>query len=255
MRFLSLLLCCLAGALSACTSTRTVLSGPQKVSAGNGASYSAESEARSTAAGQAAAASGVVGQFGQGDASFQERFASFDPGGYIRQDPKDPRKTIWGLNSMSEKNFGGDLNTKDMKSFGQTRDFLTRKYDTRELNQKNSSAQGVKSWFSNKKANADRMASESNSEFSGSGRVLSNKMSSSEGRSVATKDARESGRTVDTKNYYPAQKVLDRGGDAPKIIGQGDKQTNESVWRLIKSRTRDNPASVEDIRSLLGKSQ
>lgn len=257
MRFLSLILCVCAGALVSCKTTREVVAGPRNISTGNGDSYNPEREAKARAAGEAAVAAGAVDQIGQGDSAFQQRFGSFDPGGYIqtKQDSKDPTKSVttYGLNHMSEKNFGGDLNSKDMKSFGQTRDFLTRKYDTRELYQKNSSAQGVKSWFSNKKANADRMAHDSGAEYSGNSRVLTNKTNSSTDRTVNTKDARENDRTAMTKDYYPAKKVLDQGRDAPKIIGQGDKGTNESVWRLIKSRPADNPATVEEVRALLGK--
>jgi hypothetical protein len=255
MRLLSLLLCIFM--LGACKSTRTVVAGPQNVEAGR-SDYSPEKEEQTRAAGAAAASGGVVGQFGSGGDTFNKRFGSFDPGGYIqtKQDPRDPKKsvTVYGLNHMSEKNFGGNLNSKDMKSFTQTRDFLTRRYaGTRELYQKGSSAQGVKSWFANRKANVDRQASESGTEFSGNSRMVATKTSSSDGRTVNTRDARESGRTVQTRDFYPAKKVLDRGGDAPKIIGEGDKETNASVWRLIKSRPRDNPATVEEIRALLGK--
>lgn len=253
MRFLSLIFCVFACALTSCKTTRTVLSGPTNVSSGSSGSYNPEKE---RAAGEAAVRSGVQGQFGQGDSGFQERFGKFDPGGYIqtKSDPKDPTKSVttYGLNSMSDKNFGGSLNSKDMKSFTQSRDFLTRKYNTQELSQKDSSAQGVKSWFANKKANADRMAHDSGAEYSGSGRTVAGKTSSSDGRTVTTGDAREQGKAAMTKNYYPASKALDN--DAPKIIGQGSKGENDSVWKLIKSRPRDNPATVEDIRALLGKS-
>jgi len=257
MRLLFALLSACVCALPSCQTTRTVLAGPSKISSGNSSTFNAEKEARSRASGQAAASAGVVGQVGQGDEAFTQRFGSFDPGGYIqtKTDPKNPKKSVttYGLNYMSEKNFGGNLNSKDMKSFSQTSDFLTRKYDTTELYQKNSSSQGVKSWFGNKKAEADKQATESGAQFSGGSRVLANKTSNSDGRTVDTRGARENGRTADTKDFYPAKKAVVHGADAPKIIGEGSKESRDSVWRLIKSRPRDNPATVDEIRALLGK--
>lgn len=251
MRQLFLLLCLCA--LSACKSTRTVLSGPQQVSTGQ-SDYSPERETQSRAAGAAASTAGVTGQFGSGGDAFNQKFGSFDPGGYIRKDPRNPKNTIYGLNSLSHKTFGGDTNTKDMKSFTQTRDFLAKRYsNTRELEQKESSSQGIRSWFSGRKANTDRAARETGAEYSGSGRTIANKVSSSDGRTVNSRTAREQERTAGTKDYYPAKKVLDEGRDAPKIIGEGDKATRDAVWKHIKSRPRDNPATVEEIRQLLGK--
>jgi hypothetical protein len=241
MRLLCLILCVCA--LTACQTERTVVAGPRNV--GGGASdYDSENEARARAAGQAAAASGVSGQFGSGGSAFNQRFGTFDPGGYGSD----------GLNAMSQQMFGGDLNSKDMKSYTQTRDFITRRFSgTRELDQKSSSSQSTMSWFSGRKANADRIARETGAEFSGSGRRVEGKTSN--GRVAGTKTAREDGRSAQTKDYYPASKAVDEGRDAPKMIGQGSKAQNDAVWRLIKSRPRDNPATVDEIRQLLGKTE
>jgi hypothetical protein len=249
MRLLLLIGLC---ALTSCQTERTVLSGPTNVQSGR-SDISTESLSKERAAGEAAAASGATGQMGNGGEAFQERFGNFDPGGYLGKDEKG--NTTFGLNAMSEKAFSGNLNSRDMKSFTQSKDFLTKKYgNTREVDQKTSSAQGANSWFSNKKANTGREAYGSDKSYSGSTRTIAGKTSTADGRTTPTGNAREQGRTATTGNYYPAQKVLDRGGDEPKIIGQGDKATNESIWRLIKSRPRDNPATVEEIRQLLGKS-
>jgi len=252
MRLLCLLLCICT--LTACQTERTVLSGPRNV--GGGASdYSPEAEAKSRAAGEAAAAGGVSGQFGSGGDAFNQRFGNFDPGGYIEKDSKG-NVVSFGLNSMSEKTFGGNLASRDMKSFSQTRDYLTKRYSgTRELDQKTSSSQSTMSWFSGRKAQADGAARESGAEFSGSGRRVAEKTSPSDGRVAKTGTAREDGRTASTKDFSPAKKVLDEGRDAPKIIGQGSKGQNDAVWRLIKSRPRDNPATVDEIRQLLGKTE
>jgi len=249
MRLLPLLLC--LGTLTACETERTVLSGPTKINTGR-SDFSADSLSRDRTTAATVATSGAYGQMGNGGTAFQERFGTFDPGGYLSKDQKG--NTTYGLNAMNEKAFGGNLNSRDLKSFTASKDFLTKKYgNTREMDQKTSSAQSVDSWFGNRKANASGEAYGSDKTFGGAGRTIAGKTSTADGRSTRTKDAREQGRTVATGNYYPAQKVLDRGGDEPKIIGQGDKATNESVWRLIKSRPRDNPATVEEIRQLLGK--
>ncbi len=243
MRLLFLLLC--LGTLTACQTERTVIAGPRNMGGGS-SDYTEQGEAVSRAAGQAAAAGGVSGQFGSGGDAFNQRFGTFDPGGYGSE----------GLNAMSQQMFGGDLNTQDMKSFTQTRDYLTKRYSgTRELDQKANSSQNTKSWFNGRKANADRTARETGAEYSGSGRRVAEKSSSSQGRTTQTGTAREDGRTAQTKDFYPASKALTEGRDSLKMIGEGSKGEKDAVWKLIKSRPRDNPASVDEIRQLLGKSE
>jgi hypothetical protein len=229
-------------ALPACKTTRTVVAGPKTTSLDIN-DYDPQAEANSAEIGRKAAASGMVGsQFG-GGRGWSQRFGDVNPYGYE-------------LNAMNEKIYGGDTGTKDMKSFTQTKDFLTKRYtNTSELEQKESYTQRMKSWLGGKKANTDKLARETSREYGGETRVLENKTSYSDGRTVKERSSREDGRVAGTKDYYPAQKAIDRGADAPKIIGQGDKKTNDSVWKLIKSRPRDDPATVEDIRQLLGKSE
>ena len=157
---------------------------------------------------------------------------------------------------MSEKMFGGNTGTQEMKSFTQTKDFLTKRYtNTRELEQKESFTQRMKSWMSGKKANVSKSARETGQEFYNGDKVLANKANYQDGRTVKARASREDGKVANTKDFYPAKKVLDGGYDAPKIIASGDKKTNDSVLRMIKSRPRDNPATVDDIRQLLGKSE
>ena len=231
--------------LPACKSVRSITAGPQVVSEG-GSDYNPEQEARSTEIGRKAAASGVVGQSDQGGSNFSRRFGTYDPHGYGTS----------GLNSMNEKVFGGNTGTQEMKSFTQTKDFLTKRYsNTRELEQKESFTQRMKSWLGGKKANTSKLARETGQEFYNADKVLANKANYNEGRTIKDRASREDGRVANTKDFYPAKKVLDGGYDAPKIIAGGDKKTNDSVWRMIKSRPRDNPATVEDIRQLLGKSE
>lgn len=241
MRPIILLLCvCL---LPACESTRTVVAGPQNISDGS-SDYNPEQEARSQEIGRQAATSGVVGQFGSGGSSFNKRFGTFDPHGYGKE----------GLNAMNEKVYGGKTSSQDMKSFSQTKDFLAKRYtNTGEIGQKESSTQGLRSWLGGKKANTDKLARETGQDSSESGRVLANRANDNDGRTIRERTSREADRVATTGDFYPAKKVLDQGADAPKIIGEGSRKTNESVTRLIKSRPRDNPASVEDIRQLLGK--
>ncbi len=241
MRLLFLLLCVCA--LPACKSVRTVTSGPRVISEG-GSDYDAQKEARSAEAGRQAAASGVVGQADQGGSNFAKRFGTYDPHGYGSE----------GLNAMSEQMFGGNTGSQDMKSFSGARDFLAKRYgDTGELGQKESATQRMKSWMGGKKANTEKQAPEMERGFSGGNNVLANKTSDQDGRTLKDRSSREDGRVAGTKDFYPARKVLDGGHDAPRIIAEGDKKTNDAVWRLIKSRPRDNPATVEDIRQMLGK--
>ena len=231
--------------LPACKSVRSVTAGPRVISEG-GSDYNPEQEARSAEVGRKAAASGVVGQADQGGSNFSKRFGTHDPYGYGDK----------GLNSMSERMFGGNTSTQDMKSFTQTKDFLTKRYtNTRELEQKESFSQRMKSWLGGKKANTSKHARETGQEFYNSDKVLANKVNYNEGRTIKGRASREDGMVANTKDFYPAKKVLDGGYDAPKIIASGDKKTNDSVLRMIKSRPRENPATVDDIRQLLGKSE
>ena len=239
-----LLLLCLC-ALQACKSVRTVTAGPRVISDG-GSDYNAQQEARRDQFARQAAASGVEGQADQGGSNFSRRFGNYDPHGYGTE----------GLNAMSEQMFGGKTNTQDMKSFTQTKDFLAKRYtNTRELGQKESFSQRMKSWMSSKKANTDKLAPETGRDFYNSDKVLANKSNDNDGRTIGERSSHEQGKVANTKDFYPAKKVLDGGYDAPRIIGAGDKKTNDTVTRMVKSRPRDNPATVEDIRQLLGKSE
>jgi hypothetical protein len=240
MRFLFLLLLC---ALPACQTERTVIAGPKHISEGS-SDYNPQVEARSREIGQQAAASGVVGQFGTGGEGFQ-RLSSGDPGGYGRD----------GLNAMNEKVFGGNTKSQEMKSFTQTKDFLAKRYsNTRELDQKESFTSRMKSWLGGKKANTHESATETGRNYYDGDNVLANKANFNDGRTIAARDAHDSTRVAGTKDYYPAKKVIDRGGDAPKMLGEGTDREKKAVQRLIKSRPRDDPATVEEIRQLLGKS-
>jgi hypothetical protein len=234
-----------AAALPACKSVRTVTAGPRVISDGS-SDYSPEREAQLKAAGQQAASSGIMGQFGGGSA-FNSRFGNRDPGGYGSD----------GLNAMAEKMFGGNTKTSEMKSFAQTKDFLTKRYtNTRELHQKESFTQRMSSWLGRKKALTGPTATEAGRGFYDGGRVLAEKTNVNDGRTLTNRSAHESERMASsraTKDFYPAKKVIDRGADKPKIIGEGGAESKSAVQQLIKSRPRDNPATVEEIRQLLGK--
>lgn len=241
MRLLLLPLACIA-LLPACQTERTVLAGPATTSLDIN-DYDPNAEANRDTIAQKAAASGMVGsQFG-GGSGWSQRFGNANPYGY-------------GMNAMSEKMFGGDTQTRDMKSFTQTKDFLTKRYsNTRELGQKESTSQKLTSWLSGKKARTDQLASETGQTYRDAARTLDQKSSRFDGRTLDEKMSRESGRTARTKDFYPAKKVLDQGADKPKIISNADKGTADAVSKLVKSRSRDNPATVEDIRQLIGKSE
>ena len=75
----------------------------------------------------------------EGD-GFASRFRSADYGGYGSE----------GLNAMSLKMFDKKLGTKELRSYNQTKDFVSKRYggSTRELEEKTSASARVKSWFS-----------------------------------------------------------------------------------------------------------
>ena len=162
-----ILLLCIA-ALPACKTTRTVLSGPPTTDLGTINDYDPQREAAGAAAAQRAASMGMAGTpLDSGGAGWGARFGSKDPYGYVRPDPndkeKDPakRKLIYGLNAMAEKVYGGNTSSRDMKSFSQTKDFLTKRYsNTREIGQKESFSQHLSSWFGGKKARTDAIAND-----------------------------------------------------------------------------------------------
>lgn len=249
--FLLLLLC--VAALPACKTTRTVLAGPQNPEKQVN-DYNPQKEAADFAAGQKAAAMGMTGtQFG-GGSGWSERFGNADPYGYNRTDEKG--NVILGLNALSEKVYGGNTGTKDMKSFSQTKDFLTKRYsNTREIGQKESFSQRMSSWLSGKKANTDRLANETGQNYRDGARVLANKSNYNDGRTLPEKASWEEGRSAHTKDYYPAKKVVEEGLDKPRLLGNADKDTADKITRFVKSRPRDNPATVDEIRQLLGKGQ
>lgn len=251
MRSLLLLLACVC-ALPACKTTHTVLAGPANVGQ-NFSDYDPRRESQNEIIAQQASATGMTDQFG-GGGKFQQRFGTADPYGYIGKNPDGTNRI--GLNAMNEKIFGGNTKTNEMKSFAQTKDFLTRRYtNTREIGQKESFSQRMTSWFSGRKANADKLARETGHAYYDGNRVIANNANRNDGRTLPGRAFREEGRVARTSDFYPAKKVLDKGADAPPIIGEGDKKSRDAVDRLVRSRPRDNPATVEEIRQLLGKTE
>ena len=99
----------------------------------------------------------------------------------------------------------------------------------------------------------DRAARETGEQYAGGNRILDNTRNRESSRILPSRSSREDGRTALTRDYYPAKKVLDSGGDKPKLIGEGTEKQGNAVWNYIKGRPRDNPATVQEIRELLGK--
>jgi hypothetical protein len=236
MRFLFLLP--LLFLLPACKTQRTVLAGPQKISAGGYNDFNPNASNEQLAAQMAATGQSQTG----GGSGFNERFG-FDSGGYGSE----------GLNAMSGKMFGGETKSKDMKDFSQTKDFLTKRYGgTKGYGTKEYSDSGTRSWLAGRRARTGS-ASEAGQEYSGGRRLLGERNYREAGRTITGRTSREASRTANTRAYYPAEKMLTGDRDEPKIIGEGSKKESHAVWELIKSRPRDNPASVQEIRDLLGK--
>ena len=225
--------------MPSCRTERTVLAGPKKVSMGGYNDYNPNLSGDQMASQMSATGQSQSG----GGAGFNDRF-SFDSGGYGKE----------GLNIMSDKVFGGSTNTKYQKDFTQTKDYLTKRYGTtKEFGTRENSAGNARSWLSRRSSTMDRAARETGERYSGGNRILDNTRNRESDRIVTNRSSREDGRSAFTRDFYPAKKVLDQGGDKPKLLGEGTEKQSNAVWDFIKGRPRDNPATVQEIRDLLGK--
>jgi hypothetical protein len=220
----SLLLILTAAAfLSGCRTERTVIAGPTRTSLSGGGDGS-EVDANS-------------------------RFQARDPFGYESNESG-------GLNALSGKMFSGSTPEKDMKQFQQTRDFVTKRYsgNTAELSSadKRSFLQRLTSPLTGRKARESGSASEAERAWQGGTPLLGTPASRYDGQSARTRDFSEADRTAPTRNFVPAEKALEPGRSDPPMMNADPKEADR-VTSLIMSRTRDDPATIDDIRAALGK--
>ena len=221
MRSLLLLLSA-AFLLAGCRTERTVIAGPTRTSLSGGSS---------------------------GEVDANSRFQARDPFGY-------ESNQSGGLNALSGKMFSGSTPEKDMKQFQQTRDFVTKRYSgsTAELSSadKRSFLQRLTSPLTGRKATEAGPASEAERAWQGGTPLLGTPASRYDGQSARTRDFSGADRTAPTRNFVPAEKALEPGRSDPPMMNADPKEADR-VTSLIMSRTRDDPASIDDIRAALGK--
>ena len=229
---LLLVVCC---ALSpACRTQRTVLSGPTVTGEDN--------NVKDTAQTPAAAGMGTAGGSG-----FGQRFSSQDPYGYMQN-------ANGGENVMSGKMFDGKLKEASVNELSVNRGFLTREYaGSKQFNAKNYQGAERKGpdWIDHL-FETDKSQSQ-DAVFSDGGKVAATKEWTNRTREVGTDEAyREGAKTARTGNFYPAEKASAGGRDKPKLANAPDQQRGV-VQSLFQGRTPQNPVSVQEIRSVVGK--
>jgi phage-related protein len=217
MRFFRLTIClCLALAGSACKTQRTVLAGPT-----------------------------VTGLDSQGHTSTDAHFGNQDPGGY-QQNAND------GLNAMSEKMFGGKLQSQSEKEFAANKNFLTREFGGK----KNFAAktwQGEpknKTW-TDKLFDTDE-TSEGDMAFREGERSAVIKDSPEANKIARTNEYADGTRAARTNNYRPAEKALEAGRDEPKLASARSDRPSAKE-KLIRDRISNSNASASEISKFLGK--
>jgi hypothetical protein len=222
MRFFRLTIClCLALAGSACKTQRTVLAGPT-----------------------------VTGLDAQGPSSVDSRFGNQDPGGYNLNGRKDDK--VRGLNAMSEKMFGGKLQSQSEKEFAANKNFLTREFGGK----KNFAAktwQGEpknKTW-TDKLFDTDE-TSEGDMAFREGERSAVIKDSPEANKIARTNEYADGTRAARTNNYRPAEKALEAGRDEPKLASARSDRPSAKE-KLIRDRISNSNASASEISKFLGK--
>ena len=223
---------CICFAASACKTQRTVLAGP-------------------TVTGLDSPGAGPIGN---------PRFSTDDPSGYMQNGQKgkklkkgEPDTTIRGLNAMSEKMFGGKLQSQSQKEFASNKNFLTREYGGKKKNF------AAKTWKSEPKSRTwtDKLfdtddSSETGTTFYDAGRQVMVKDSPDATRMARTGDFAGASRTARTSNYRPAERALEAGRDAPKLTSSKNDSVSPGE-KSIRDRIADSNASAVEINQFLGK--
>ena len=226
------LTCCLGLCLaaSACKTQRTVLAGPT-----------------------------VTGLDAQGWGSTDARYSNDDPNGYLQNGQKakklkkgEPDTTIRGLNAMSEKMFGGKLQSQSQKEFASNKNFLTREYGGKK-------DFAAKTWKGEPKSRTwtDKLfdtddSSETGTTFYDAGRQAMVKDSPDATRMARTGDFASASRTARTSNYRPAERALEAGRDAPRLTSSKNDSVSPGE-KSIRDRIADSNASATEINQFLGK--
>lgn len=207
---------CTAWLVTACQTERTVLAGPT-----------------------------VTGLEASGERDYSARFSNQDPSGY-------QQNSTGGLNAMSEKMFGGKLDSQTQKEFKANKNFLTREYGGKKdfAAKAWQGAPKDKTW-TDKLFNTGE-SSETDTAFRGAGRAATVKDSPDASKMADTKDFNGSDRTARTGNYRAAERALEEGRDAPKLTSARPDRMGPGE-AAIHSRIANSQATASEINKFLGK--
>ncbi|MDB6135095.1 MAG: hypothetical protein JWM59_3338 [Verrucomicrobiales bacterium] len=219
---------CFLASLSACKTQRTVLAGPTVTSL----------DIKETGS--------------KGSGGFDARFNSADPFGYNQNASNKDGKG--GLNAMSEKMFGGQLESQSKKEYTATKDFLTREYGGKKSYKtsdwKDRGKNSPNKW--NDQLFATQENKDGNMAFREGSKEAGTKTFRDAGKNAATKDFNEAGKNAPVNDYYPAEKALSDGRDKPKLANaqSGDPASQDQT---ILQRIKNSQATASEINKYLGK--
>jgi len=219
-------LCCLSLLLNAvsCKTQRTVLAGPTQT--GADAQGLKDSKSWST--------------------SYQsDKSLGRDSGGY-------EQNSSGGLNAMSEKMFGGKLQSQSQKEFTANKNFLTREYGGKK-------DFAAKSWQGEpqNKTWTDKLfdtqdSAETQTVYQEGTKQAAIKDSPEATKTARTGDYAGATKTARTSNYRPAEQALNNGRDEPKLASaRSDRMSSEE--KRVHDRIANSNATASDINKYLGK--
>jgi hypothetical protein len=210
--------------LTACKTQRTVLAGPTVT--GVDAQGLKDPKAQST---------GFQDNSGRGT----------DPNGY-------QQNANGGLNALSDKMFGGKLESQSQKEFDASKNYLTREYGGgKKFDTKNWQGEPKsKTWTDQLFDTGDNHEGEL--AFKDAGREAAVKDSPDAGKTARTGDFAGGSKTARTGNYRAAERALEAGRDDPKLTSaRPDRMSTQE--KAIHDRIANSNASASEINKFLGK--
>lgn len=249
MRFSCFLLAAIAMGAASCASKRTVLSGPKQVGLEQD-DYDPQDSEKQMAKMRHATAMGMQGQLEQqGGRAFMERFGKLETEGPNGVDPKTGLKD-YNRNSYEGKMFNGELKESSLKSYNQTKDFVTKNYGggkdyrTKDYGGQDASAREAG------KMRKEGSAVEDGDLFVDRTSAVKTPDARETGREFATSENRQATGEYRTENYLPAERAAEQDRynvqDAPAHV-------QSSVSSMVKGKSKKNPATIEEINALVGK--
>lgn len=211
--------------LTACKTQRTVLAGPTVT--GIDAQGLKDPKAQST---------GFQDNSGRGT----------DPSGY-------QQNANGGLNAMSEKMFGGKLDSQTQKEFDANKNFLTREYGGgKKFDTKTWQGEPKSKTWTDQLFDTGDNSREGELAYGEAGREAAVKDSPYAGQTARTSDFAGAGKTARTGNYRPAERALEAGRDEPKLTSARPDRMSARE-KAIHDRIANSNASASEINKFLGK--